>query len=167
MTLKEKIFKVSGDNITDNTIKVNGYDSEYNHQALDFLIETNTTCNIKGIGQRVPSWADKKSKKQSMINAYSVTLKNSRGEYTYDFYDSVNNTEKGKSSRHDFYSVIACMSVYYPDSFDDFVSEFGYEFNNESEYIKTKQIHLSCLEEKKALHRLFTSEQLEKLSEIN
>jgi hypothetical protein len=54
-----------------------------------------------------------------------------------------------------------------PMLFDEFCNDFGYEFKNESEYIKTKSIHLACLDQMRNLRKLFTSDQLELLSEIN
>jgi len=135
--------------------------SEYCMQAINFLLDTETTCDITLIGKDAPSWS------KSRVNKYSVTLKNKRHSYTFNFWDSISNTEKNKSARFNFYSILACLSFYTPESFDDFCSEFGYEFKNESEYIKAKQTHLDCLDQQKNLKKLFTAEQLEKLSEIN
>lgn len=136
--------------------------SEYNTKAVDFLLETQTTCDIVFEGLACPSW-DKKRK----VNSYSVTLKNAKHSYTFEFFDSIHNTEKGKKSTLDFYSILACMSYTTPESFDDFCADFGYEFKNESEYIKAKSTHLACLDQDKNLRKLFTSDELEKLSEIN
>jgi len=146
----------------DKLLKIIKSESEYNRQAIDFLVETDTTCDIELIGQDFSSW-----NKKSKVNKYSVTLKNKRHSYTFDFWDSIANTEKNKKAKYDFYSILACVTKYVPDSFDEFCSDFGYEFKNETEYIKAKQTHLDCLEQVKNLKKLFTSEQFEKLSEIN
>ena len=37
------------------------FESEYNRQAIDFLVESNTTCDIELIGQDFSNW-NKKSK---------------------------------------------------------------------------------------------------------
>lgn len=138
--------------------------NEYQKQAVDFLTETETTCEIVFLGLRSPTW-DRIKKRE--VNVYKVTLKNEKHSYTFEFFDSISNTEKGKKATYDFYSVLACMGHYTPESFDDFCSEFGYEFANESEYIHIKSIHLACLDQDKNLKKLFTEDQLQKLSEIN
>lgn len=135
-------------------------ESEYNTQAINFLFETETTCEIEFTGLSKSPWG------KTRVNSYRVTLKNKKHEYTFDFYDSIKNTEDGKKATYDFYSVLACMSHYTPESFDDFCSEFGYEFKNESEYIKAKSTHMACLDEQKNLRKLFNEDQLEKLMEI-
>lgn len=163
MTNVEKINKVLPNNhryISENMAN-NILESKYNRQAVEFLLETETTCDIKFLGLRKQPWSDKK------VNSYDVTLKNARHTYTYEFFDSIKNAEDGKKATYDFYSVIACMGHYVPESFDDFISEFGYEFKTEAEYIKVKNTHLACLDQVKNLKKLFTSEQLEKLAEIN
>ena len=136
------------------------FESEYNQQAIDFLIESKTKINIEFNGLAKTSWSSDK------VNQYEVTLKNDRHEWTYEFCDSVRNTEDGKSAKFDFYSVLACMDVNVTESFDDFCSDFGYEFKNESEYIKIKKTHLACVEQMNELKKLFTADQLEKLGEI-
>lgn len=138
-------------------------ESEYQRQAVDFLLETGTTCEIASSGLRRPSWANK----EQAVNSYSVTLKNKKHSYTFEFFDSINNTEKKKSATLDFYSVLACMGHYTPESFDEFCSDYGYEFKNESDYIRVKSIHLACLDQDKNLRKLFTEDEMQKLSEIN
>jgi len=134
---------------------------EYQRQAIEFLISSGTTCDIQKIGLFTPNWGDKE------VNTYKVTLENSRHKYSFTFYDSIHNTEKNKSLTRDFYSVLACLNSYCPDNFDDFCADYGYEFKNESEYIRVKGIHLDCLEQANQLRKLFTLEQLEQLNEIN
>ena len=160
----EKINKVIGHNRSyisamqaDKVLR-----SEYQAQAINFLLETNTICDIVSTGTKSPSW-DNKHK----VNAYSVTLKNSKHSYTFEFFDSINNTEKLKSARFDFYSVLAGMGHCTPESFDEFCSDYGYTFANETEYIKAKTTHLACLDQDKNLRKLFTPEQMKQLNEIN
>lgn len=137
------------------------FESEYNIQAINFLLETNTKCFIEFSHKGFPSWQNK-----DQVNIYSVTLKNEKSSYTFKFYDSIKNTQDRKMLTLDFYSVLACLEIYTPENFDEFCSEHGYEFKNESDYIRVKKIHLECIDQTKALRKLFTSEQLEKLSEI-
>ena len=135
--------------------------NEYQLQAINFLIDTDTKCEIVPQGSRLPSWG------KCLVNAYQVTLSNKNGAYAFDFYYSISNTKKRISARLDFYSVLACLNIYTPENFDEFCSEFGYSFEDESEYIKAKMVHLSCIDQQKSLRKIFSIDQLEKLSEIS
>lgn len=161
MTIKEKVFKIITDRcfISDNKaaeIECN----LYYKSAVDFLVETETTCDIENVGTDQPSWG------KTRVNKYRVTLKNKRHSYSFDFWDSIANTEAKKSLKFNFYSVLASLDPYINESFDNFCAEFGYEFKNESEYIKAKDTHLKCIDQVKNLKKLFTSDQLERLGDI-
>lgn len=162
--LKETFHKLTQERIWVSEERLKKLSSDqYQRQAINFLLETETTCDIQLMGLRNPNWkSDSKA-----VNCYNVTLKNKNHTYSFDFYDSIKNTEENKSAKFNFYSVLACMGHYTSESFDEFCSNFGYEFKNESDYIRTKTVHLACLDQDKNLKKLFTSEQLEKLQEIN
>lgn len=64
--------------------------TNYENQAKDFLKETKTTLQVvEAVPQKSPIW----SKEKHGIN-YSVTLKNSKHSYTFDFWGSVADAEK-------------------------------------------------------------------------
>lgn len=159
----EKVNKVLNQNKTyiSQAMADRMFESEYNTQAINFLLETETTCKIEFRGLARPPW-----NKDNEVNSYRVTLKNKKHTYEFEFFDSISNTEKGKKATYDFYSVLACLDINIPENFDDFISEFGYEFSSEAEYIRVKAVHLACLDQAKNLRKLFNEEQLEKLSEI-
>lgn len=137
------------------------FNDSYQTQAIQFLIDTDTKIDIEPIGKVKPPWGDKS------VNSYAVTLKTPRGEYTFDYYDSIHNTEKGQSAVLDFYGILSCLDLDYSCDFDDFCANYGYDFKNEREYIKVKQAYLAVRDQDAALRRIFTSEQLEQLNEIN
>lgn len=63
----------------------------YKQQADQFLSDTGSTLTIaEAIPQKPALWSKKGDK--SGIN-YTVTLKNKRGIYTFDFWDSIHNSE--------------------------------------------------------------------------
>lgn len=138
------------------------FSSEYNSRAIDFLFNTKTSCDIERVGSGFPSWQNK-----DMVDIYKVTLKNSKHTYCYDFYGSIKSHNEKISYVFDFYSVLACLDAYIDESFDDFCACYGYEFKNESEYIKAKKIHLDCLEQSKELRKLFSNSELSELADIN
>jgi len=140
-------------------------ESEYQMRAVEFLIETGTTCRIEFTGLSRLSWSNKRH------NSYEVTLSRLRDGkrlvYTFPFYDSIRNTEEGKKATYDFYSILACLNLSHCNSFDDFCSDYGYEFKTEREYTKAKQTYLDVMEQDRELRRMFNAEELQKLSKIN
>jgi hypothetical protein len=68
---------------------------------------------------------------------------------------------------HDFvkpkaYDIIACINPMYEADFEDWCASFGYDTDS----IKSEKTYKACLEEDRNIRRLFTHEELEKLSEI-
>lgn len=70
--------------------------------------------------------------------------------------------EQIKNSIPTEYDILACLEIYIPDTFDDFCDEFGYD--NDS--ISALNTYLACQRQWAALRKIFTKEQIEKLSEI-
>ena len=135
---------------------------KYQQQAVDFLLETKTTCEIVFKGLSKTSWSGMRE-----VNRYEVTLKNDKSSYTFEFFDSIKNTENNKKATFDFYSVLTCLSLNYSRDFDDFCSEYGYSFKTEKEFIKVKQAYFAVCEQDEALRKLFNEDELIKLSDIN
>lgn len=61
------------------------------------------------------------------------------------------------------YDVLACLDVLYSDTFEDFCGNFGYDVDS----INAEKTYRAVQEQDRALRRLFTLEQLEKLQEIS
>lgn len=62
--------------------------NEYTQQAIDFLKRAGATIKIEFQGVTINrNWDDKKR------NLYEITLTTPRGTYTFDFWDSIYNTE--------------------------------------------------------------------------
>lgn len=142
-------------------------ESEYNRQAVAFLIKTKTMCDIEYTGSSSPEW-DKNNKHDT----YLVTLKNAKHTYTFPFWDSLRSTQnrakgKGKLLTFDFYSVLAGLGYEVSSNFDEWSSDMGIEsFKTEREYLKLKIQHLACVDEFNSLKKLFNSEELAELQEI-
>lgn len=60
------------------------------------------------------------------------------------------------------YTILACLSLTYEDSFEDWADSFGYSTDS----IRARESYNACIEQDRQLRRLFTSEQLERLEEI-
>jgi hypothetical protein len=67
---------------------------QYQKQAKEFLIATNTTLTVeKADPQKVAIWAMGEKPDHKHIN-YTVTLKNSKHTYTFDYWGSIADYEK-------------------------------------------------------------------------
>lgn len=64
------------------------------------------------------------------------------------------------------YSVLACLQKYDIGTFDDFVSEFGYEFKTQAQYTSTVKMYEAVKQEFYAIQALFSGKELELLQEI-
>lgn len=72
-----------------------------------------------------------------------------------------------KNHKPSEYDILSCLDLLYADSFDEFCDEFGYNELPLSGHDASMKMYLSCKEQDKGLRKLFTSEQLEQLQEIN
>ena len=179
---------------------------KYEKQAAAFLKKTGSMIKVELPTEtevKRPLWY---KPGDATMQQYRVTLSNNRGSYTFDFYDSIHNTETlkaidqamndpnphniammrvqrelldGKSvSRHylhkhygkiidkarpSAYTILACLDQLYADSFEDFCDEFGYDTDSRI----AKATYNAMLEQDHMLRRLFTTDELEKLAEIN
>lgn len=157
--------------------------NEYEQQALDFLKECDATItiNFSHIGKN-DAWGDK-----DLREIYHFTITTPRGSYTSLFYDSVYNYQqklkakkvlenhawfrdmenrsqaiKAKSHKPNAYDILACLSGYFPSTFEDFCWEYGYDTDS----IRAFKTYIECQKEHSGLSKIFTIEQLEKLNEI-
>lgn len=84
-------------------------------------------------------------------------------EYARDvFYNSIDETID-HLIRPDAYDVLACLDVMYNDTFEDFCFNFGYDDDS----LTAKKIYDASMIQDRMLRKLFTSEELEKLKDIN
>lgn len=134
--------------------------SEYSDQAKAFLESTNTKLTITKIpeeAQLAPDWDGPHG------HEYRVKLERSDKAYVFSFWGSYHN--KLEHKRPTAYDVLACLDTFVtPElSFPDFAAEFGYEM---SELERAQRTYDACLEQTQALQRLFNSDELAKLEEI-
>ncbi len=143
--------------------------SEYEKQALDFLESTNTSLKI------AYSHTDKYfSNDTEKRDIYRFTFENKKSVYSALFGDSIVNTKKNGSAKNRFtqrinptaYDILTCMDSYMPDTFEDFCAEFGYDDQPLSEHDNVMRVFLNVREQVNGMNKLFNSEQLGQLSEI-
>ncbi len=106
--------------------------SEYDLQAEKFLTKTNSQLEIKRSHyQKKPIWY---KEGQEFGYCYDVKLSNSKGEFIFNFWDSVANKEKElhqaffRTIKPSAYDVLACLQGYEPESgYYEFCEVYGYE----------------------------------------
>lgn len=132
--------------------------TKYEKQAIDFLHRANTDIKIRLIGKMVnENWGD-----NYLRNTYEVTLtkRQSKKEYRFQFWDSVHNTEK--NTKPSAYDVLTCLMPYDPGNFEDFCMNYGFDTDSR----KAERIYFDVVKEWNGLRSLFTVEELEELAEI-
>lgn len=152
--------------------------NEYIKQATEFLQKTHAKMKIEYVGLAV----NKEWKEKEKRCLYEITLTSPRGSMTFDFWDSIRNTEirtmpfdayntqankelaaKKKAAVPSVYDVLACLQKYDPGTFEDFCSDYGYDEDSRT----AERIYFAVQKEYIQLARLFTPEQMEELAEIN
>lgn len=136
------------------------YMTEYDMQANNFLATTGTRLEITQVEivntELAYRWGAHRWK-------YYCKLRRGNKTYSFPFYDSVANYEKGE--RPTKYDVLACLDTYdYINGLEDFAFHFGYDI--EDNYKETEKIYKACMKQSEKLHGLFTNEELEILAEI-
>lgn len=131
--------------------------SDYEVQGELFLVRAGASITIeKAVPQRSPRWAtDGKHGTH-----YAVTITTTRGTYTFDYWGSIADKEKGEEPSA--YDVLACLDGYKPDTFADFCANYGYSDDS----ITALKVYEGVREQYENLARIFTRKQLKDLSEI-
>lgn len=72
--------------------------NEYTKQANEFLQKANATCKIEFVGLAI----NKDWKETTKRNLYEITLTTPKGSMTFDFWDSIHNTEISKMTLNEY-----------------------------------------------------------------
>lgn len=152
--------------------------NEYIKQATDFLQKTHTKMKIEYVGLAV----NKEWKEKEKRCLYEITLTSPRGSMSFDFWDSIRNTEiktmpfdaynmqankklaaKKKAAVPSVYDVLACLQKCDPGTFEDFCLDYGYDEDSRT----AERIYFAVQKEYTQLTRLFTPDEMDELAEIN
>ena len=134
--------------------------NEYVKQAKDFLENCGATMKIEYLTVDInKTWNDNVYR-----NVYRASIKTQLGVMSVKFWDSAYNTENNIKPTE--YDILACLQKYELGSFEDFVSEFGYEIEDPNDRRNAKQIYKFACREYEKICRCFTDEQIEALREI-
>lgn len=131
--------------------------NKYEIQAEKFLKETNTTFKAEFLKNGLHFDDD------TPRDIYKITLKRKeKGIYwVFNFGQSINNSD-GKTKPNS-YDILASLTSYNPDSFEEFCSSYGYDEDSR----KAERIYNRVVKEWNNIKNIWSEEEIEKLQEIN
>ena len=130
--------------------------NEYLKQATDFLAKANAKMQITLLGAE----QNKRWNEKDFRNTYRVTIATPKGSMWVKFWDSIHNKKHGIKPNE--YDILSCLQKYDVGTYEDFLSEFGYDPEDKH----SKEIYKACVSEYERLCRIFTDDQMEELREI-
>lgn len=167
--------------------------NEYTEQAEKFLQDANATMKIDFQGRAINTmWKEKQPRNLYAVtittprgsytfdfwdSSYNtgITLTSDEQyarEYLRRHWQSMTYREKAqahaelarkqKEARQTCYDVLACLTKYNPGTFEDFCAEYGYDEDSRT----AERIYIAVQNEFANLKRIFTTEQLEAMQEI-
>ncbi len=145
--------------------------SEYELQAEKFLADCGITFEAKFLFHG-PYWTDEKETR----DVYSLILKRSGKIFETRFGNSIAHSggdyrkkvggvwRFGRYPRRapHAYDLLTCLTKYHPGTFEDFCSEYGLDADSR----KAFDTYQNVLKEWGEVSRFFTSDEIEKLGEI-
>lgn len=120
--------------------------TDYELDAKERLAKCGGTIRINRSDKKSPPWEDKDPRHRPH---YRVTLCGQGGNYSFDFWGSINDGETGRLATA--YDVLACLEWNTPQRFEDFCSEFGYDTDSRMAH----KIWMACRAQTAALERIF------------
>jgi len=168
--------------------------TDYDKQAIKFLESTGTelTINYLYTGEYFPDDTEQRDIYQFTLTnghgSYSAKFGDSiqntlirqyksgkRLDYKKDWdfckehkirVSAAGYTPKQRVDKPSAYDILACMDNYCPDTFEEFCDEYGYSDRPLSDHDKVMSIYLAVREQTAGLRRIFSSDELEQLAEI-
>ena len=125
--------------------------TDYEKQAIDFANKFCIKLAILG-SEYKPMWGE-----QTKRTVFKLRLSRNSKSYTFEFGQSIAQGNNEPS----MYDVLACLTKYDPESFDDFCASYGYDTDSRS----AERIYKAVCKEYNAVERLF-GDILDELSEI-
>ena len=131
----------------------------YQQTALDFMKATGTKLTVKFINHDYYFNDDKQTR-----DIYRFRLSRNGQSYTAKFGQSISNSGYTNKERKEpaAYNILACITKYDPDTFENFCREYGYDTDSRSAFKTYKAV----VKEWAGVDRLF-NDVLDELREIN
>lgn len=149
--------------------------NEYEQQAQDFLNETGSTLSLTFEGNKAGYFG----KDDPYRDVWTFRLQRGKRSYIAKFGQSINGSGYNGRNTPTPYDILACLGSYYPNDFEDFCNELGYDWEkiqeaklyhypDDVEYSRyVIKVFKACQRESEGMDRLFSEEEREKLAEIS
>lgn len=129
----------------------NGYHNQAAYKVAD---ELGLRMKILGSEYKLHFPGDKQQR-----YVFKIKLIKGGKQYTFEFGQSISEG----SSEPTLYSVLACLTKYDPETFEDFCANYGYDEDSRN----TEKTYKAVVKEFNNMQRLFTIEELDLLSIIS
>jgi hypothetical protein len=130
--------------------------NEYDNQAQNFAKKFNVKLSVIGS----PKYGRYFSNDKDSRYIFKLKLQRNNESYIFTFGQSI----AAGSKKPTLYDVLACLTKYDPESFENFCNSYGYESTGANKY-RNEYIYKNVCKEWDAVNRLF-SDCLEELQEI-
>ena len=134
---------------------------DYENQANEFLKNTGTTIKIVFFKNDYYFPDDKE--KRDIYNIY-FNRKSHNAKACFRFGQSLACTAKNEKPRA--YDILACVTKSHPGSFEEFISDFGYNQEKLTEYPRIRKLYRDVCAEFAKVNRLW-NDVMDELQEIN
>jgi len=137
--------------------------NEYDTQAANFLTKHGITFSFKLANTKTPNWNDEYDDSRRFSNHFLVSFKKGKEKISFDFFDSMNNFQKGVTELR-AYDALTCCSAEFncPNNFEEFCDEFGYDQDSRS----AEKTFRACLKLSNKLKKFFVGKMADDLMEI-
>lgn len=132
--------------------------TNYQQQANDFLQATGTTFKA-----RFAAFKKHFAEDTQYRDVFRCTLKNDKHTFRFNFGQSTNDSTSDGGNPPTAYDALACLTKYDPGTFENFCGDFGYDEDSRKAFKTYKAVK----REWENVAKLFSTEQIELLQEIN
>lgn len=131
--------------------------TDYSKQAIDFLEKYSILFKVESLGVGKHFLDDKEPRARYLLTLFRTTKSSS---VEFEFGQSIDATYKKQTPKA--YDLLASLTKYDPDTFENFCGDFGYDTDSR----KGLETYLAVQAEWQKVRKFFTVEELEELREI-
>jgi hypothetical protein len=132
-------------------------DTEYDERTRDWLEVTDSTLYV-AFSHTGKYFLDDRGDR----DVYDVTLSRGNHDYTFTFGQSLNDSAARHRRAPSAYSILACLEVHNPGTFENFCADYGCDTDSRS----AEKTYHAVVGQWLQLSRMYTPEQLDDLAEI-
>ena len=132
--------------------------TNYTKSTSNILSKMGVTFSAKFITNDYHFAGDKQTR-----DIFRLTLTRGKTRFSVRFGQSINESTGDGANVPTCYDLIACLTKYYPGTFENFCSEFGYNTDSRT----AERTYKAVLKEWRKVEAFFTSSELDILQNIN